>query len=316
MTVARLRQIAQMVRYIGKPLILLAIYDQLVVLAYKLLHWNWLSLPHIPLALYGSAIGIILSFRNLSCYGRWWEARTLWGAIVNNSRSWARQVVSMRPINRADSAELATMQRRMVYHQIAYVHALRQHLRKLSPWPDLAPLLSDLELSELQIEKNVPLALQRRMTDMLQYCRDRGWTEGWQWLAMDRSLCDLANAQGGAERIKNTPMPKQYDFFPQLFVHIYCVLLPLALVGPMGWYTPLGSTLVGFIFLALDKIGRDLEDPFENTSHDVPLNSITRTIDINLRQLLGETNLPEDLPAMNEYLVESTDFPEAIFRRG
>ena len=77
-----------------------------------------------------------------------------------------------------------------------------------------------------------------------------------------------------------------------MFVQIYCVLLPLALVTNMGWLTPLGSTLVGFIFLALDKIGRDLEDPFENTIYDVPLTSITRTIDVNLRQLLGETVLP------------------------
>ena len=88
-------------------------------------------------------------------------------------------------------------------------------------------------------------------------------------------------------------MPKQYDYFPQLFVQIYCLLLPLALVVNMGWYTPLGSSLVGFIFLALDKIGRDLEDPFENTIFDVPMKAITTTIEVNLRQLLGETVLPK-----------------------
>jgi putative membrane protein len=88
-------------------------------------------------------------------------------------------------------------------------------------------------------------------------------------------------------------MPKQYDYFPQLFVQIYCMLLPLALVTSMGWLTPLGSTLVGFIFLALNQIGRDLEDPFENTVFDVPLTSITVTIEINLRQLLGEKDLPQ-----------------------
>jgi putative membrane protein len=109
---------------------------------------------------------------------------------------------------------------------------------------------------------------------------------------MDTTLNDLADAQGGAERIKNTPMPKQYDYFPQLFTHIYCLVLPLALIDSLGWYTPLGSTLVGFIFLALDKIGRDLEDPFENTLFDVPLTSITRGIEINLRQLLDEKDIP------------------------
>ena len=154
-------------------------------------------------------------------------------------------------------------------------------------------MLKESELSALRTERNIPLTLQRQMADMLQDCRDRGWIEGWQWIAMDESLNDLADAQGGAERIKNTPMPRQYYYFPELFVHIYCLLLPLALIASMGWYTPLGSTLVGFIFLALDKIGRDLEAPFENTIFDLPLTSITTTIEVNLRQLLGETVLPE-----------------------
>ena len=295
MIVPRSRLVVKMVLYVGKPLVVLAAYDLLVVVAYKMLHWNWVSLPHVPLALYGSAIGVILGFRNQSAYARWWGARTLWGAIVNNSRSWGRQVVMMRAPDRADSSDLATVQQRMVYLQIAYVHALRQHLRKLAPWEELAPLLKESELSLLRDQNNIPLALQLRMAELLQDCRDRGWIEGWQWIAMDESLNDLVDAQGGAEGIKNTPMPKQYDIFPQLFVHIYCVLLPLALVSSMEWFTPLGSTLVGFIFLALDKIGRDLEDPFENTIHDVPLTSITRTIEVNLRQMLGETSIPQQI---------------------
>ena len=80
-------------------------------------------------------------------------------------------------------------------------------------------------------------------------CQVRGWIDIAHWRALDDSLDDLVDAQGGTERIKNTPMPKQYDYFPQLFVQMYCVMLPLALVMNMGWYTPLGSTLVGFIFL-------------------------------------------------------------------
>jgi ion channel-forming bestrophin family protein len=258
------------------------------------LHWDWVALPHIPLSLFGSAIGIIVAFRNQSAYARWWEARTLWGGVVNNSRSWARQVITtMMPVSEAEAGELKVTQRNMVYHQIAYVHALRQQLRGLEPWKELAPLLSEEELSELREEKNVPLAIQRQMGSLLRECKIRGWIDMTQWLAMDSSLDDIIDAQGGTERIKNTPMPKQYDYFPQLFVQIYCILLPLALVTSMGWFTPLGSTLVGFIFLALDKIGRDLEDPFDNTIYDVPLTSITTTIEINLRQLLGETALPK-----------------------
>jgi len=279
--------------YVGRPLLILVLYDVAVVVAYQVRHWEWVALPHIPLALFGSAIGVILGFRNQSSYGRWWEARTLWGSVVNNSRSWARQVLTAMLVSKSgEEAELKETQRRMVYLQIAYVHALRQHLRKLEPWADLAPFLDERQLSSLRNEKNVPLAIQKMMGDLMRECLMRGWIDRMQWRAMDESLNDLMDAQGGAERIKNTPMPKQYDYCPQLFVQIYCILLPLALVSNMGWFTPLGSTLVGFIFLALDKIGRDLEDPFENTIYDVPLTSISTTIEVNLRQLLGETELP------------------------
>jgi putative membrane protein len=294
MIVPRAPQLRHMLLYVGKPLLWLALYDLAVVFAFQVLHWQWVALPHIPLALYGSAIGVILGFRNQSAYGRWWEARILWGAVVNNSRSWGRQAITcLRAVSKDEVAEVEVMQRRLVHYQIAYVHALRQHLRKLEPWDELAPLLTEGELSKLRDQKNVPMTLQEDMGDLLQECKERGWVDELQWQAMDESLNDLADAQGGAERIKNTPMPKQYDYFPQLFVQIYCFLLPLALVINMGWFTPLGSTLVGFIFLALNKIGRDLEDPFENTIYDVPLTSITRNIEINLRQMLGETDLPQ-----------------------
>jgi ion channel-forming bestrophin family protein len=293
MIVPRSRQLTAMLAYVGLPLLMLLLYDLAVVTAYKVMHWEWVALPHLPLSLFGSAIGIVVAFRNQSAYARWWEARTLWGALVNNSRSWARQVTTaMMPLNDAEASELKGYQKRLVYHEIAYVIALRQHLRGLEPWEEIAPLLSEEEVSALRDQKNVPLAIQQQMGALLRQCQVRGWIDIANWRAMDGSLDDLVDAQGGAERIKVTPMPKQYDYFPQLFVQMYCLMLPLGLVMNMGWFTPLGSTLVGFIFLALDRIGRDLEDPFENTIYDVPLTSITRTIEVNLRQMLGETAVP------------------------
>jgi ion channel-forming bestrophin family protein len=288
------RHVRKLLTYVGRPLLVLVLYDLAVVVAYKMLHWDWVALPHIPLTLFGSAIGIIVAFRNQSSYARWWEARTLWGAVINNSRSWARQVTTvMMPLSDGEAGELKVVQRRLVYQQIAYAYALRQHLRGLEPWELLKPLLSEQELSELRDKRNVPLAIQQQMSALLRQCQLRGWVDIAHWRTLDANLDDLVDAQGGTERIKNTPMPKQYDYFPQLFVQMYSVMLPLALVTNMGWYTPLGSTLVGFIFLALDKIGRDLEYPFDNTIYDVPMTSLTTTIEINLRQLLGETALPE-----------------------
>ncbi|WP_263367564.1 bestrophin family protein [Edaphobacter bradus] len=304
MIVPRSRQLLlHTVQYVGRPLLVLLAYDIFVVVAYKMGLLRWKALDEIPVSLFGSAIGVVLAFRNATSYARWWEARTLWGAIVNNARSFGRQVTTvMRPRSESDEADLRMTQRRMVYHQIAYAHSLRQYLRRLEPWAELAPLLNETEIEELRTKQNVPLAILQEMGVMLREAIDNGWINDIQSQQIERSLDDLADAQGGAERLQNTPMPRQYDYFPQLFVQIYCVLLPLAMVSSLGWLTPLGSTLVGFIFLALDKIGRDLEDPFDNTEHDIPLTSITRTIEINLRQQLGETEVPKPLAPVDGVL--------------
>jgi putative membrane protein len=291
-------QIRQLVRYIGLMLLGLLGWDFVIVVAFKVLHWEWVGSRHVPLALYGSAIGIIVGFRNNSAYGRWWDARTLWGQIVNSSRSLARQVcVAMCPNDTqppgAEKDQKADLLRQIIYYQIAFVHALRQQLRGLDPMAEIRSLTAQEEHAALAKEKNVPLALQRRMGAMLREARQRGWIDNWEWQSIDRNLDNLMGAQGGAERIKNTPMPKQYDFFPKLFVQIYCLMLPVGMVENLGWITPVGSTLVGFMFLALEEIGRDLEDPFENAIYDVPITAISKTIEINLRQMLGETKLPE-----------------------
>jgi putative membrane protein len=138
----------------------------------------------------------------------------------------------------------------------------------------------------------MPLALLQRLGAQVEACRRRGWLDTVTWAALDRNIDDLTDAQGGCERIKSTPMPKQYVYFPRLFVQLYCLVLPLGMVKNMGWLTPLGSALVGFMFLALDKIGADLQDPFDNAIHDVPMTAIARGIEITLKQMLGETDVP------------------------
>ena len=287
-------QLMTIIRGLGLSLLVLLGWDFAIVLGYKVMHWGWVGSRNVPLAFYGVAIGIVVSFWNSSAYARWWEARTLWGAIVNKSRTLARQVLTtMSPKATAIAqAEVAAVQRQLVLYQVAYVHALRQQLRGLDPVAAVAHLLPHEDSAELAREKNLALTLQRRMSAMLVTARERGWLDQWEWQAIDDSMADLMDAQGGVERIKNTPMPKQFNHFLRLFVHIYCLMLPVGLVETMGWFTPLGSTLVGFMFLALEKIGNDLKDPFENTIFYVPMTAIATTIEINLRQLLGETELP------------------------
>jgi putative membrane protein len=281
-------------QYIGGLLALLLLFDVGVVVAYVYFGQQWLALPHLPLSIGGGALCVILGFRNSSCYARWWEARTLWGRIVNYSRCVARQAVTFisagdRP---PDQEQARDVRRRIVYYQIAYVNSLRCQLRGQEPWPELGPFLSKEEIESLRGAKNVAAEVQRRMGLLIQESFHRGWLDRAQVVLLDNALTELANAQGGCERIKNTPMPKQYDYFPRLLVHASCILMPLGMVASLGVLTPIGSTLLGFVFCALEKIGRDLEHPFHNSVHDVPLTSICRTIEINLKQYLGETDLP------------------------
>jgi ion channel-forming bestrophin family protein len=287
----------QIIRALGWSLLIFVCWDFFVVIGEMVMGWSWISWPSIPLALYGAAIGLLVSFRNGSTYNRWWEARTLWGAIVNKSRTFARQVLNTispgEGATEQEKAEVAALQRRLVLYQVAYVHVLRQQLRGLDPVAQVAQSIPNEDIHGLAKEKNVALALQRKMGEMVTAARRRGWLNEWEWQAIDGSLSALMDAQGGAERIKNTPMPRQYDFLARLFVLIYCVLLPVGLVESLKWFTPVGSVVVGIMFMGLDKIGRDLENPFDNSIYDVPVTAIATTIEINLRQLIGETELPD-----------------------
>jgi putative membrane protein len=198
--------------------------------------------------------------------------------------------------------EAAELKRKLVLFQIAYVHALRNHLRRRPPWEELAALLSDDELEDLRAHDNVPLAIQQNIASMLAHCHEMGWIDSIRWASLDRTLSTLIDCQGASERIKNTPMPAMYDMFIRRFINIYCVLLPLGMVASLRLLTPFGSTFVGFIFLALDQIGRDLETPFENLPHDIPLTAITRTIEINLKQMIGDSDVPQPLTAVDGVL--------------
>ena len=277
---------------IALELSFLIAFDMLVAIAYVYWGWTWLAVPHIPLSIFGGAIGVIVGFRNNTSYQRWWEARTIWGSIVNYSRTLGRQALTLIRADAAEQDSAWQTQQNIVSHQIAYVHALRCQLRGQDPLTEIAGLLPAEEIDSLKSARNVALEIQDRMGRLLRKCFDRRWIDSIRWSSLEQTLTALANAQGGAERIKNTPMPRQYDYLPKIFVSVYCILLPLGMVDNLKLFTPIGSTLVGVIFLALDKIGRQLETPFENTIHDVPLTAITQTIETNLRQQLREAEMP------------------------
>lgn len=287
MIIAHQWRLPNVMHYVGLPLLALFVWDVIITVLFVLFGQKWLSVNELPMPIIGSALALLITIRNNNAYARWWEARQLWGSIVNNARTLARQVRLYLANDLAGTV--------LIELQIAYAHALRCHLRNQPPWDQITLFVAPDLRVRLQGVSNIPEALLGEMANQLAALHRRGVLDTIALAAFDQTMANLGNAQGGTERIKNTPLPRQYTVFPQVFVQVFCTLLPLGMVSDLGLATPLGSTLVGFIFLALNQVGADLESPFENAIYDVPLTSITRTIEINLRQGLGQTNLPPPL---------------------
>lgn len=271
---------------------MLLVYDFSVAALYVLGGLRFLAMPALPLTMLGSAIGVFLAFRTGSAYDRWWEARTLWGALVNSSRTLARQVLSLISTPTQDTGAI---QSTIVKLQIAFVYSLRCHLRGQNPYPELGNILPEVTISTLRRYRNVPAAILLLMSREIRTAFDRGWLDSIRFTSIDETLTQLTNIQGACERIKNTPLPRQYDYFPRLLVNFFCLLVPLGFVEALGLATPIVSTFVSFAFIVLDTIGRDIETPFANTVHDTPMTTLTRVIEIDLRQHLGEREIPAEI---------------------
>jgi putative membrane protein len=169
---------------------------------------------------------------------------------------------------------------------------LRCALRNQQPWDDIKEFLESGLIFGLREQQNVAAALLQQMSLCVTEAARAGFITEWRLQRMDATLSELTDVQGGCERIKNTPMPRQYDYYPELFVKAYCLLMPAVLVQEIGWLTPIVTVLVSFVLLVLNRIGKNLEDPFENSVYGMPMTALSRTIEINLLQALNEKQLP------------------------
>jgi putative membrane protein len=192
--------------------------------------------------------------------------------------------------------------RKFVYRQIAFVYALKNHLRKQDNLDELKPFLDSTEFNYLTEQKNVPNAMLFLHARHLQQAVAKGLMEDLHHLQIDGRINELCNAMGGCERIKNTVFPRQYSYYASMFIAIYSCFLPFILVGQSGWITIPFTVLIGFIFFALDSIAKGIENPFENSFNDTPMTSICRTIEINLRQMLDEKEIPAPVQPVNGFL--------------
>jgi putative membrane protein len=251
----------------------------------------------VPFTLIGIALGIFLGFRNNTSYDRFWEGRRLWGQLVNTSRSITRQILTLvgpqgEAAQGADAAEVRAFHREMVYRVIAFVHAFRWHLRDQERIDRLTAFLPAEEVEALRSEVNRPTAILQRFADRVRDAWQRGWVHPMHVPVLEQSLTVLTDIQGGCERIKNTPIPLSYTTLIHQIVAIYCLTLPFGIVKTVGQLTPFVVAFVAYAFFGLDAVGDEIENPFGHDPNDLPLSALGRIVEVNLRQRLGEVELP------------------------
>lgn len=300
--------------YIKNQVLFVLIWAIAVWFLFYFLQEKALALNFTPIGILGSALAIFVAFRNNSSYGRWWEARILWGGIVNSSRVFARLVITFTDSHshqdNYNKNRSEAFKKSLVYKQIAWVHAMRLHLRGQSSWDEIEPFFNKEEYNLIKSKDHKPNAIHLLMGQQIYNAMANGTLGGFDSFQMEGQLLALTNYQGGAERIKNTPLPRQYDFFTRVFVILFALLLPFGLLGffisenlfQLSWLVIPLSVLISGVFIIMERTGAANEAPFENKITDVALTSICNTIERNLKELLGETDLPEKLQPVDGYL--------------
>lgn len=251
--------------------------------------------PTIP-GFIGTAISVLLSFKMSQSYDRWWEARKVWGAIVNDSRSLVIQLQALV----AEGNEAAI--RQIAHRQIAWCYCLGQSLRGQPATEGLSALLSQAELEELADHSNKPLGLLSMTARDLKELRAKEQLELFSQIQIDSTLVRLCDSQGKAERIKSTVFPVTYRVFLHATIYLFVVCLSLSLKDvPFRFELPL-LIAISISFFLLEKSATHMQNPFQNRPTDTAVTAIARTIEINLRQLLKEPDVPEPWPAQSFYL--------------
>jgi putative membrane protein len=317
------------------------------VAVYYFFDITWVKIPWTPLALIGTAVAFVIGFQNNSAYGRIWEARKIWGGIVNTSRTFGMFLQDMVTDEHAKTptqeADLRKEIKALTYRHIAWMTALRHAMRVPKLWEttsneksnrewgihppemdseveeDLKPYISDDDLAYIMSKGNKQTALLYLQSHHLRRLKEKGLIWEFSFLELEGVLGEMFNLQGKSERIKNFPYPRQFATLNHFFMWIFVLLLPLALIPQFAeigneiadkspiigdlfvWFSIPFYIIVSWVFHTMERIGRTGENPFEGTANDVPISTIARGIEIDLRQNLGEEieDIPKQFEAKN-----------------
>lgn len=332
-----------MARWTRRETIFFLLTATIVTILYDVIGLKWLQLPWTPIALVGTAVAFMIGFQNNAAYGRLWEARKIWGGIVNNCRTWTMMVRDM--LNNDHSIEprpneaLQKERKVLVHRQIAWLSALRYAMRQAKPWEvanthksnkkwfdqfnlpeinipiedELARLLHQTEVDYVMSKKNKANAILTLQSKHIRELKESGLIWEFSFLEMENVLKEFFSLQGKSERIKNFPYPRQYATLGYDFVNLFNMLIPFGVV-PEFWqigqnlteyYPTLGmlfvwlaipfSALISWVFNTMQRIGTVGENPFEGSANDVPITTMARGIEIDMREMMDETSdeIPE-----------------------
>lgn len=260
----------------------------------QILRWK-VPLNFVPFSLVGLTLAIFLGFRNSTSYARYWEARTLWGTLLNETRTLVRQGLTLSTVPERAS-ELAHV-------LIAFVHALRHQLRGTDPDADMRRLLGESISAELASARFKPAMLLLHAGRWIGERRAEGTLADVLVPALEVPLGKLSEALGGCERIAATPIPFTYAVIIHRTIYLYILLLPFGLVDASGLMTPVVVAFVAYTFFALEALGAEIEEPFGTEPNDLALDAMSSTIEATLRELVGE--IPGTLPAVPPSFIQT-----------
>ena len=258
------------------------------------------SLP----ALMGTAIAFFIGFNNNQAYGRWWEARIIWGGLVNDSRSWARSLLTYCSNPTTGSSDKATgYARAMIFRHIGFLYALKSVLRSSNDH-EYKKYCAPEDVIEIEKSKNKPNKILDLQAESLEKIKRESIIDNFQFLILTNLIKDFCDGMGKSERIKNTVFPTTYIYFTRLFIWIFNILLTMSISESVGLWAIFFGWVIGFIFHITHINGLTLMNPFENDPAGIPISSLTRTIEINLLEALGEKEIPEPVAAVRgEYIM-------------
>ncbi|QEC78314.1 bestrophin family protein [Mucilaginibacter ginsenosidivorax] len=281
---------------IKKEVLMVAVYAITIYCVHQYYNFKDVSIPLTVPTILGTIISLLLAFRSNQAYDRWWEARILWGGIVNDCRTFARQVLTFVDSSH-DGEQKWALKERIIRRQMAWCYSLSCHLRGQNAKDNLDAYLIDDDVKNIKKLDHIPLAINELQGHDLRTLYKLGWINEYQQVALDNTLTNFMNSMGGCERIKNTVFPVTYSVYIHWLVMFFVLLLPFSLMEFFGIFQVPLVIAISSAFFLIEKMAIHLQDPFENKPTDTPTTTISRTIEKNLKQMMKD-ELPGDIDAM------------------